>query len=428
MTKVQMFKNDLTHIVMHEERPLPVVLGGEHGALPIVRTLAKHELRSIVVSEDPKDITFRSRFCARKMVLEKFQASSDRSNVSSLLSLSQSLHLIPVLYWGSDREALFISRNRDKLKQHFRFLMADRTLIEDLTDKARFAALCDIHQLPVPETMRFRSTEEINQSIRTIPFPCTLKPGVAEDWTTSILKARFGTYKHTLRRVENRVDLLNYLEELPQTDNGIILQRFIKGGDDQIYSFHGYFDEETRLRAGFIGRKIRTNPIEFGGSAYVETAAMPDLISLSVHICEKLGYTGIVKIDYKREPKTQKWYLLEFNPRFTLWEQVGAWAGMNIPALWYDDLTGKPSPPLKTYRSGMRWLCLAQDLRSFPAYYRSREWGVKAWLQSYVAPKVYHTFAWDDPLPILFSFPRFLGRKFSRWKVRRAYRQDLERE
>jgi predicted ATP-grasp superfamily ATP-dependent carboligase len=381
-----------------------------------------------VVSEDPNDITFRSRFCAKKVILEKFEASSDGANTSSILSLSQSLNETPVLYWGSDREALFISRNRDKLQAHFRFLLADGKLIEDLTDKARFAALCHIHQLPVPETLTFRSTEEIKQSIHAIPFPCTLKPVFTEDWTSSSLKAKFGTYKHALRRIENSIDLLDYLEALPHTNKGIVLQKFIRGKDDQIFSFHGYFDNAGKLRAGFIGRKIRTNPIEFGGSAYVETAAMPDLISLSVDICERLGYTGIVKIDYKREPGTQKWYLLEFNPRFTLWEQVGAWAGMNIPALWYDDLVGKHPPVMESYRSGMRWLCLAQDLRSFPAYYRSGKWSIGAWVRSYVSPKVYHTFAWNDPWPIMFSFPKFLGRKISRWKLRRVYRRNLAQE
>jgi D-aspartate ligase len=399
-------------------------MGGEHGALPIVRTLAKHDLWSVVVSEEPEDITFRSRFCAQKLILERFEPDSDEVNVSRLVLLASSFREAPVLYWGSDREALFLSRNRKVLQAMFRFHLAHSCLIEGLTNKARFADLSRAHSLPVPETFTFNSIEEIKQSIASIPFPCTVKPVCVGDWCSSLLKARFGTYKHALKRLETKSDLLAHLPLLPHFEKGVVLQRFIRGGDDRIFSFHGYFDATGGLRAGFIGRKIRTNPIEFGGSAYVETVTMPELIALSVDICSRLGYIGVVKIDYKRETQTQKWYLLEFNPRFTLWEQVGAWAGMNIPALWYDDLTGKHSPPLTSYRPGMRWLCLSQDLRSFPAYYRSGQWSIGAWLRSYVAPKIYHTFAWNDPWPIMFSFPRFLRRKFSRWKIRRLFRRN----
>ncbi len=397
-------------------------MGGEHGALPIVRTLARHGLRSIVVSEDPDDITFHSRFCVCKVVLEPFGPESDEVNVSRLIMLARSLGQAPVLFWGSDREALFLSRNRRVLQRSFRFYLSERSLIEDLTNKVRFARLSCAHKLPVPETFVFCSREDIAQAADSIPFPCTVKPDLAEEWSSPYLKAQFGSYKHVLRRLETKSELLAHLQLLPHIENGIVLQRFVRGGDDQIFSFHGYFDDTGTFRAGFVGRKIRTNPIEFGGSAYVETVTMPDLIALSADICGRLGYKGIVKIDYKREAETQKWYLLEFNPRFTLWEQVGAWAGLNIPALWYDDLGGKPSPPATRYRPGVRWLCVAQDLRSFPAYYRSGQWGIWEWLRSYHAPKVFHTFSWNDPWPIMFSFPRFLGRKIARWKIRHRIR------
>ena len=90
------------------KHPVPaVVLGGENGALPIVRSLAMGGLKSVVVaSERPDDPTFRSRYCTAKVVLERFDPSSDERNLRTLVGLARLLDERPVLFWGSDREVL----------------------------------------------------------------------------------------------------------------------------------------------------------------------------------------------------------------------------------------------------------------------------------------------------------------------------------
>ena len=79
------------------DTPVPVVLGGENGALPIVRSLAKVGLRSIVASEHADDITFKSRFCTEAIVLKEFDQSTDQDNVRTLVNLSKRFRTKPVL-------------------------------------------------------------------------------------------------------------------------------------------------------------------------------------------------------------------------------------------------------------------------------------------------------------------------------------------
>ena len=50
---------------------------------------------------------------------------------------------------------------------------------------------------------------------------------------------------------------------------------------------------------------------------------------------ERLAFVGVVKLDYKRDPRTGRFYLLEVNPRFNLWNHLGAAAGVNLPLLAY---------------------------------------------------------------------------------------------
>lgn len=205
---------------------------------------------------------------------------------------------------------------------------------------------------------------------------------------------------------------------LPNIDKGVVIQQFIEGRDEMLFSFHGYFNVRCEPVACFIGRKIRTNPIHFGGSAFIETVHRPDFMQFCLNLCRHIGFVGVVKIDCKLDASTGQYTILEFNPRFNLWEYLGASAGVNIPRAWYDDLAGNPCRTSLTCEAGCRWLNLAADLCALPAYVRSGEWTFWQWIRSHRGPTVFHTFEWKDPMPFLISFPRFLRRRVTRFKLR----------
>jgi len=405
----------------------PLVLAGENGAMPIIRALAMAGISSAVASTNPRDITFKSRYCLKPIHLHAFGLSTDSQNVQTLVEHTQHLGCKPVLLWGSDPETLFISRNRKILCEHFRYVLPSQKLTNSLVNKRDFARLAEHHCLPVPRTYFMESMEEVRNAMKTLPFPCTVKPLLQEAWHDRAIEIQYGSYKHALRRLETAEELIAYLKTLPNIGMGLVLQEYIEGRDEKIVSFHGYFDSSGQFVAGFAGRKIRTNPIHFGGSSYVETVHMPELLQLAKDICMRLGFKGIVKIDFKQKPCTGQFYILEFNVRFTLWCYLGAVAGLNLPTIWYEDLmNGNPRVATK-YESGVKWLAVAQDLRSLPAYLRAGEWTALGILRSYSGAKVFHTFAWNDPIPFAFAFPRFVKRKVKRWSLRLRSKQEFGR-
>jgi predicted ATP-grasp superfamily ATP-dependent carboligase len=403
--------------------PPAVLLGGENGALPIARSLAQGGVETIIVaSERPDDQTFHSRYCSRKVVLQRFDKANDAHNIGVLKALAESLAEKPILFWGSDRETLFIHRNRKCLAQWYRFLLPDEELTDSLVDKGRFAEFARRKGLPVPETRVFHGLRNILRERYALPYPCTVKPVYMSLWYSDFIKKHFGTYKHVLQRIASPEELVDYVCILPNIDKGIVVQRFIEGQDDELYSFHGYFNSSSEPVASFVGRKIRTNPIHFGGSAYIETIHRPDLMEFCQNVCKRIHFRGVVKIDCKRDTRTGQIYILEFNLRFNLWEHLGTSAGINIPRIWYDDLAGNNHEHTpRSYEAGRRWLYFAADLRALPQYLKSGEWTLRSWITSYRAPKVYHTLDWHDPLPLLFSLPRFLKRKLQRLRLLRAH-------
>ena len=122
----------------------------------------------------------------------------------------------------------------------------------------------------------------------------------------------------------------------------------------------------------------------------------PEVTSLGRDLVRRLGLRGVAKFDFKRAPDGRL-YLLEVNPRFTLWHHLGARAGVNIPALVYADLAGLPRAHVQTARAGVRWCKPWGDVAAAHAA------GVPflKWLPWALSCEAKRVVAWDDPMPFV---------------------------
>jgi predicted ATP-grasp superfamily ATP-dependent carboligase len=104
----------------------------------------------------------------------------------------------------------------------------------------------------------------------------------------------------------------------------------------------------------------------------------------------------VAKLDFKRAEDGML-YLLEVNPRFSLWHHLGARAGVNFPLLVYRDLVGLPRPAARPVRSGVRWVSPLRDRRA------AKEEGVSLipWLRWTLGSEGMAALAWDDPVPAI---------------------------
>lgn len=208
-------------------------------------------------------------------------------------------------------------------------------------------------------------------------------------------------------------ELGRMIARIESFSSDFVVQEQITGGEEHVYSFHAYLDASRRSLGHYVGRKIRTYPRTAGVSTYLELVSEPELCRVGFEVLERLGLVGVVKLDFKRDPGTGRFYLLEVNPRFNLWNHLGAAAGVNLPMLAYQDLTGLPASPSPEARTGVRWLSLADDTRTFVRLFApAGELTLWSWLASLRGPKVYDVFAWDDPSPFVMSLVR--GRAASR--------------
>jgi predicted ATP-grasp superfamily ATP-dependent carboligase len=169
-----------------------------------------------------------------------------------------------------------------------------------------------------------------------------------------------------------------------------------------------YVDESGSPVAQFTGRKIRTYPTNFGDSTALEITDAPDVAELGNDIVRRLRLRGVAKLDFKRGPDGTL-HLLEINPRFTLWHHPGAHAGVNIPQLVFQDLTGRPRPDVQAAKAGVRWCKIWMDHAA--ARVNGLSW--LQWMFWVAGCEAKSALAWDDPAPLIRA-------GIGRWLARRS--------
>jgi predicted ATP-grasp superfamily ATP-dependent carboligase len=197
-------------------------------------------------------------------------------------------------------------------------------------------------------------------------------------------------------RVDTPDDLRRLWPDLAASGVTLLAQELIAGPESCVESYHVYVDEHDEIVGEFTGRKVRTYPRDYGDSSALVTTDAADVAALGRKVVRRLGLRGVAKLDFKRAADGGL-HLLEVNPRFNLWHHLGAIAGVNLPAMVYNDAVGMPRHVGQGARSGVRWCRLWQDVRA------ARDGGSSTtrWLPWALACEAKRMLAWDDPLPFL---------------------------
>jgi predicted ATP-grasp superfamily ATP-dependent carboligase len=320
----------------------------------------------------------------------------------------------PVLFYQGDHDLLALSRLRNRLSPHLQCVLPPADLVEDLVDKLRFAALAERLGLPVPATLMLRRDARGLEASGWKQFPSVLKPAMRTRWFGSELHQRAigGTQKAV--RVENRSELERLFPLLEAHETDFVLQAAVEGGEERILSYHAYVRPGGELVAEFTGRKLRTAPRRYGLSTYLEITDNPEVKRLGRAVIDRLGFSGVLKMDWKQDRRHGRLYLLEVNPRFNLWHHPATVAGVCLPELVYRDCLDPGSARTCAARAGVRWLSPQGDRRAFREHRDAGELSVARWLWQVATVDVNEDFNLTDPMPGLVDLLAMAKRKIGR--------------
>ncbi len=377
--------------------PPAVVLG--RSCIETVRCLALAGIRSLVIAPAREGSQY-SRHARALADWNWSAATRDREPelLDRLVQFARQQPEPPVLMYCCEASLLFVSRNRSRLQDAFRFVVPQAETVEQLADKARFAALADRLALPVPRTRLLPLGQAISgPNHDDLQFPLVVKPAHRDE----VWESAEGT---KAVRVDSLAGLATLADRHPRAGSTFVVQQLVGGPESAIESYHVYVDRAGEVVGEFTGRKLRTLPALYGHTTALTTTQSQDVLDLGRKIVQALDFTGVAKIDFKRSP-TGQLFLLEINARFSLWHHVGARIGVNIPALVYADLAGglRPEPrgtePRAEIRDAATWVHPMDVFAACAGGMRLGEWtrwAVRSEAKAY--------WAISDPMPLLITF------------------------
>lgn len=366
------------------------MIGGDYQGLGIVRSLGRRGIPVCVV-DDEHSVGRFSRFTT--YAVKVADLTDERQTVDTLIATGRRFGLAGwVLYPTREETVAALSRNRSALSEVFRVPTADWSAVRWAWDKRNTYDLADRLGVPAPRTWYPRDTRDLSAVDGDPPF--VVKPAIKEDFlrATKAKAWRANTRGELEIRFEQAAALVRPGE--------VMIQELIPGDGRQQFACCA-FVKDGKMVATMVARRRRQHPPEFGrASTFVETVDVPLLEQLSATFLGAIAYSGLAELEYKLDPRTGQFKLLDFNARTWGYHTLGFAAGIDFPYLQFADQLGKPLAPCRA-RVGRRWIRLATDLPTALAEIRHGQLRPRAYLRSLAGAHVEAVLTREDPLPAL---------------------------
>ncbi|MFL5944674.1 MAG: ATP-grasp domain-containing protein [Gaiellaceae bacterium] len=336
-----------------------VVDVGWVNGLAAIRSLGRAGIRVLAVDHRPSALGFRSKYAERFVSPDPFE--DEHRFVNFIRALGD-----VVVFPTHDDSLNAIARYADDLDVRAPFPgweLLERVQSKRVQLETAQAAGIDIPQLD-PGT-----------------FPVIVKPDRSVEF-----KRR---YKRQAFRCETQAELD---EALAKTNEfGPIVQDFIPGGDETLYTVGSYVSRDGEPLGIFCGRKLRQTPRGIGTCRVGEAVWEQGAVDAALRLLRAFDFHGLSQVEFKRDARDGSFRLMEINPRLWQWHGLAMACGVDLPRIAYADLVGEPPPVAHMNGNGRRWaITLLPGERPVPQR----------------PPYVDAVFAADDPKPGLVHLAR----------------------
>lgn len=374
-----------------------LVLGADYRALGVVRSLARHAIPVWVVRDGDDHLAARSRYA-------EFSADWPRSGRAARLAFLRALAdegaagfaLIP----SGDESAAFVAREHAALSAHYAVTVPPWDTMRFAYDKRLTYPLAGSLGLDVPWTAYPRDRADL--ATRAIRYPVVLKPAIKETFNrlTAAKAWRIDDGESLLRRYDEACALVGA--------DTVMVQELVPGGGDAQFSYTALCEDGEPL-AALTARRTRQYPADFGrASTYVETVECPEIEAPARALLRELRWTGLVEVEFKRDPRDGRYKLLDVNPRVWGWHTLCGRAGVDFPYLLWRAARGENVPPA-TARPGVRWMRTTTDLPVVVREVLAGRMSPLAYARSLRGPREGAIFAPDDLRPGLSEVPQLVA-------------------
>ena len=373
----------------HKHAYVAVVLGLRTNGLGNVRALCRQGVPVIIFlsREQASEVYAASRYGQQEIV----DVKDGDAIVAHLDALPKEKTYI--LFPTTDYQVSYLSEHRENLPANCLLAFPEKNVVHTLMDKEKFDRFCRTHQFLVPNTALIHNDAELKKASSTLSFPIIAKTPT-KAYKPGVKKA----YIH-----QNDTELDAWYSSIQALHHEFVLQEYIPGMDRSVYFVLQYISAKGKLLASFTGRKIRQWPPLKGGTASAEPAYNEFLTEHSYEFFKKAGFSGIGSMEYKRDPRTGKFYMIEPTVcRTDFQEGVAIVNKVNIPWVAYQDIRGEGvAPQFQKKKARKSWMHVQHDRLARDWYIAQKKMTYWGWLSSLRHIRAFDAFALQDPGPLI---------------------------
>jgi protein-tyrosine-phosphatase/predicted ATP-grasp superfamily ATP-dependent carboligase len=303
-----------------------------------------------------------------------------------------------------DTSAYYLHLFKEELSKYARFYLLDDLAYDVTRDKQKTCDLAKSLGIPVPRQTEIRKTGliDLDKICTEFGFPVVIKPPVSFNKTSAS--------RNFVKKAYSADEFKQIMTTVPDDTAVIIQENCIGTGIGvELLAHNG------ESLVAFQHERVH-EPLMGGGSSYRKSVKPdPYLLEASKNILSALRYTGVAMVEFKSDPKTGRWVLLEINGRFWGSLPLPVSLGVDFPFYLYELFVhGKKSFP-QNYRANRYcrnlprdWLWMRQNYhadKTDPTLATRPMWKVVAeFFNILLLRESNDTLVLDDPKPGIAEF------------------------
>ncbi len=362
--------------------------------LAVVRSLGRSNIPVILITTNASDAVISSKYTHAVEYCPYLHESEDKL-LKFMLSISRKYSGEKVLIPSVDECSYFVGKYYQQLSEVFMIPAPDWTAVSKINNKRFQYEAADSLGIPIPETYFPVTMKDVIALSKTITnYPYVIKPNVSFEWKLKTAKSKTKGKKGI--QVNNVDELLQCAEEVFVPEYEFMVQEVIGGRDERLVTFLGFLDEKFELNSYFIRKKMRQCPIDFGYCTLTESCHNSTVMDQSARLLKLLNYHGIAGVEWKLDPATDTYKLIEINARPVNTTGCAIASGIDLPAIAYFNKIGKPLAPATEWLDGQRWAWLAMDFWAAKELIAEGKMTYRDWFKEARSIKADAVYASDD--------------------------------
>ncbi|MBO6606918.1 ATP-grasp domain-containing protein [Psychroserpens sp.] len=358
--------------------------GDSTWAMAVIHCLCKiKDYRLFVLSNKKRTPSKYSRYTYKYSFVER---TSDQLWLDVINTKVKSYN-IDIIIPIAENEIMFFIENRLKILDSVKLIpMPKISAFKTASNKRALSEFCDLYKIPHPKSILTDKPEIDTLYQNDISFPILIKP-LDQKGGDGIVK------------VNNPQDY----EAIINRDMGsMFIQEFIEGYDIDcsVLCHEGNILSYTIQRGNLKGHN------DFAPQLGFDLYDNPDVLSVVNDVMSALNWSGIAHVDLRYDEKSNRYCIIEINPRF--WGSIGASlnAGVNFPHLSIELALHNTVQSIQFNKGEyMRLKGVIKTIKRRPGFIFKR---------NYMLERTEAKSFLNDPMPTVYRFIEWSGRKLKR--------------